>query len=111
MHPFFLAVVKKKLPQILNQMNLKVTPGSCLQITGEQRSVKPICSIKLQSFCQVSFDTTMIIRIAITKEKFIVDTAYFLEKYSSASHLRYSIGHVKQVSKSFEPLMKNLKFF
>lgn len=56
MHPFFLAVVKKKLPQILNQMNLKVTPGSCLQITGEQRSVKPICSIKLQSFCQVSFD-------------------------------------------------------
>lgn len=90
-------------------MNLKVTPG--LQITGEQRSVKPICSIKLQSFCQVSFDTTMIIRIAITKEKFIVDTAYFLEKYSSASHLRYSTGHVKQVSKSFEPLMKNLKFF
>lgn len=55
MHPFFLAVVKKKLPQILNQMTLKVTPGSCLQITGEQRSVKPIC-IKLQSFCQVSFD-------------------------------------------------------
>ena len=110
MHPFFLAVVKKKLPQILNQMNLKVTPGSCLQITGEQRSVKPICSIKLQSFCQVSFDTTMI-WIAITKEKFIVDTAYFLEKYSSASHLRYSTGHVKQVSKSFEALMKNLKFF